>query len=646
MRPLALGRVGPLVTGAATGWVLVEAMSVPHLGWCAVPTLGLLMATLARAHAATWGSSGAVLAAVWYHAVPGAVGPEWGTAAALATFLWPCAGLGLLFFVAGFVSRGWPVRHRVFALCMVWPAATTIIEGVTWTPLMLAPSWAMTPSWLGITRILGTSGFDGLILTLAGALALILDRHFRPGLAVASLVLVVLTLGRYAPVPPAVGHLRVVGLQPNVATRDFERAVWSLYERRSIEQRLDAMTEAAVRQGADLVVWPEGGNELSNLGLPRRIRALNTLTASSATTLLIGSREVDTDGRISNTASTWTRRGVGQSVTKAHPVPFAEAKLQAGAPGVVQVGQSWAGVAICFDALFAHHFRALVSGGAEYVVVVSDDASLADPRMAVWHEAYARVRATAVARPLVFVSNAGPTTAADARGQGLAPPVPLNGRGTLTVDLPRVSGTVAAYYLTYPWAGLLLLAAALGGRRGRDRRWRFDLGPGLIAVVVIGLLTASGLCSDRNSAAPRDDLAPLFRQRGQRDCGAAALAFALTFLGDEVYEGQLTEQAPHQHPGGYSMAELVQLAHARGFTASGWVSSLDRLAHLGGGVAILHLSVGHFVTVLGLLDDTVILFDPALGRTVEVPRQELEPLYSGRALLLTPGARARPGPRK
>ena len=65
----------------------------------------------------------------------------------------------------------------------------------------------------------------------------------------------------------------------------------------------------------------------------------------------------------------------GDEFRKAHPVPLAEEALSA---GIAQVGDTpfgTLGVAICFDAVFGSHLRALTSRGAQAVLATSDDSS-------------------------------------------------------------------------------------------------------------------------------------------------------------------------------------------------------------------------------------------------------------------------------
>lgn len=639
----ASGIVKRAAVSVAVGWVLAWAFAHHAQPWVIVPAVAVVLATLTRATPLQWGEAGVLVGAGWFYLIPESVAGHWGGVPALVMYSWVCLALGLIFFFAGWVSRRWPLGRRAYALALIWPACSLAIEAGAMTPFLLAPAWAEHFQWLQCTRWVGAVGFDAFILLIAGALAAwATDGRKARHLSAATLVLTLLFCARYAPGPELGDAVTVAGLQPNVQPREFERATRSIFERRRIEKRLDAMTHAAIDGRPDLVVWPEGGNELANEQLPRRIRALQALSSSTTVAILTGSRAVGPRGQISNTAALWAQGRPTAIVHKANPVPFAEAKLTAGRPRSVSVGTARAGISICFDALFSGHAHSLVQAGAELLLVTSDDASLLSASLPVWHAAYARVRAIEVGRPLVFVSNAGPSFATQADGR-LVAAMPQNVRGTLHATVRRASG------LGSHWARRWLLAALLMGialsirgsaptPRASQRAWLVStLGP----CVLVAILGAVGVVRSQNAASsppPRDDISALFRQQEQQSCGAAALAFALTYLGAEVYEEAILAKTPRVDPNGYSMQELARIATDRGFMASGWAAHLADMKQLGGGVAIALLEVGHFVVVLSVTDTGVLLFDPALAQTVEVPVDVLDGLYSGRALFLVPQA--------
>ncbi len=638
---MILGGSGPLQRTAVSlgvGWVL--AWALPNAQpWMILPALALLLAMLVRATPLQWAESGFVVGAGWFYLVPQSVAGHWGTGPALVMYLWVCIALGLIFATAGWISRRWPTRRRPYALALVWPAASLAIEAGTMTPIVLAPAWVEHFQWLQCTRWVGAVGFDAGILLIAGALAACTtDARKARHLGIAAIVLTLLFCTRYAPGPVLGEAITVAGLQPNVQTREFERATRSIFERRRIEERLDAMTRAALSTAPDLVVWPEGGNELANEQLPRRLRALEALSSSTSAAILTASRAVGPRGEISNTAALWTGGRPTVVVHKANPVPFAEAKLTAGQPRTITLGTARIGISICFDAVFSAHARSLARAGADLLLVTSDDASLLHASLPIWHAAYARVRGIEVGRPVVFVSNAGPSFATQADGRRAAT-LPQNVRGTLHATVRRSKGQLGptSWLLATLLLGLALVLRGSAAPQPTQRHaWLVSTLRPLSVVVTLGGIAVVGSQRAAASPAPQDDLSALFHQQQQQSCGAAALAFALSYLGAEVYEEAILTATPRVDPAGYSMAELARIAADRGFLASGWAAQLADLRQLGGGVAIALLEVGHFVVVLSVSDSGALLFDPALGQTVQVPLIEFQGLYSGRALFVVP----------
>jgi len=132
-----------------------------------------------------------------------------------------------------------------------------------------------------------------------------------------------------------------------------------------------------------------------------------------------------------------------------------------------------------------------------------------------------------------------------------------------------------------------------------------------------------------------DALGPLFQQSRSKSCGAAALAFALTRLGDLVFEEQLLPA--FRGPDNASLLDLAEAAEARGFRARAVHSAhLDTLALGPGLVQILHLDFQHFVVAFQRTGPDVHLLDPAVGRILRVPIDQVERRWSGHALELSP----------
>ena len=158
-------------------------------------------------------------------------------------------------------------------------------------------------------------------------------------------------------------------------------------------------------------------------------------------------------------------------------------------------------------------------------------------------------------------------------------------------------------------------------RRGRSHRVR------LVRPIVAGFLLAAALTavavpavmpvlSRLSWAASRDPAAPsegvIVRQRGQSDCGAAALKMVLDYYGVGDASLEDLEAATRIGPDGTSLLALKHVAEQRGLTGQGLRLSVGHLKDVSM-PAIAHVHGDHFVVVRSATDD-VIVDDPSIGR--------------------------------
>lgn len=629
---VVVGRLARAVLPLVAGGLLCAAFPPDPRPEMAILGL-LLLVAITKGHCAVDGGAvGLLVGAAWYHGVLRALVPEWGLGVGAAIAGVCVASLAVIFVVAGAIATRLPSWARPWSLALTWPGASWALERTIHTPHQFASAFIERPELVRSLAWWGLPLWDGLLLALVGAVVV----AFHPGrrrwaLIVGGLAALGLSAGAFEDAPPPPEGPLIAGLQPGIPTARYELARWSLFARHQVEEVLDQATTQALAGGAEVVVWPEGGNELSNRGLARRRQKLLAATGSVAATVLVGSRELE-GGGIANAVSVWRHGRFHEQINKARPVPLAESQLLRGRPTVIEAAGAHLGIAICFEAIFGDHLAALRAQGAEIVVVTSDDASFGDAPLSAWHLALARVRALEVGRSLAFFSNAGPSGIYDARGHTLAD-LPLGATGVVSARIPKAPVAGAPASALGPVLSIFGMFA-VGWRRPRGRAsrsswaWSYGLAAAALFAWFISALPLLG------RGPPLDALSPLFRQTRQESCGPAALAFALTFLGDEVTEAELLNPSG---PDSTSLADLATRARARGFVAEGQLRSVEALEQLGGAVAIAHYHAGHFVVVLAVGAEQVWLFDPAYGQTLAVPRSDFEAVYSGRVLQLSPG---------
>ncbi|MET8044040.1 apolipoprotein N-acyltransferase [Micromonospora sp. NPDC005215] len=203
-----------------------------------------------------------------------------------------------------------------------------------------------------------------------------------------------------------------------------------------LNNHADATIELAARVAAgqerqpDLVVWPENSSDIDPLRNPAAGARISQAADTIRAPILVGAVLLGPGpGQVRNAGILW-RPGTGadlsQLYTKRHPVPFAEyvplrdiarmvskqvdlirADFVAGStPGVVRAGPAVLGDVICFEVAYDHVVRDTVTGGAQLLVVQTNNATfnVAEARQQM---AMVRLRAVEHGRPALMASTVG-----------------------------------------------------------------------------------------------------------------------------------------------------------------------------------------------------------------------------------------------
>jgi len=129
-------------------------------------------------------------------------------------------------------------------------------------------------------------------------------------------------------------------------------------------------------------------------------------------------------------------------------------------------------------------------------------------------------------------------------------------------------------------------------------------------------------------------------QRGLSDCGPACLASVAAYYGRAVSLAQIREYANTQKTG-TTISDLISAAEKLGFYAKGVKGPFESIKHLAKPL-IAHLkstkSANHFVTILIFTDWSIIMIDPAFGKTISMDHGEFKKRWTGVLLLLEPSS--------
>ena len=424
----------------------------------------------------------------------------------------------------------WPALAALEALFYgLGGLATALVVRLPWWPVWAATVWVGVESLRGSvpfggfpwgrlgfavvdTPVLPSVGFVGvagttfLVALVGTTLAWVVRRGWRSPLrAGAALGAVALLACAASAVPTGPGPTEdiaapvqvavVQGDVPGVGLDAFSerRAVLDNHVRATLglADRVDAGTSPR----PDLVVWPENSSDID----PFRDATVGADVAEAARAvgapLLMGAAVGDRveDGWF-NRAVLWGPDGEpGASYDKIHPVPFGEYVPLRGLlapyisaldqiptdmvpgerPGVVDVGRIRAGVVMCFEVAYDGLVRDLVDGGANVVVVPTNNATYTGTGQIEQQFAMSRVRAVETGRTVVVASTNGISGVIDADGTVLAraperETVVLEQAVVLHSSLTVASRLGAAVELVL--AGVALVSTAVAVLLGYRRR--------------------------------------------------------------------------------------------------------------------------------------------------------------------------------
>jgi ATP-binding cassette subfamily B protein len=134
------------------------------------------------------------------------------------------------------------------------------------------------------------------------------------------------------------------------------------------------------------------------------------------------------------------------------------------------------------------------------------------------------------------------------------------------------------------------------------------------------------------------------KQRDISDCGAACLASVCGYYGLHVAASRIRQIAGTDHKG-TSVLGMVEAAIKLGFDAKGIRATIDSL-ELSIVPAIVHVlidkRVNHYLVLERFSRNGVVMMDPADGRSKEISKDDLMNIWTGVAILMTPGESFRP----
>ncbi|MEU8183738.1 apolipoprotein N-acyltransferase [Micromonospora sp. NPDC049044] len=274
----------------------------------------------------------------------------------------------------------------------------------------------------------GPQGVDRPLGVTAG-------RRWAPVAVPAVLAVALSAVGLFVPVAAAGSGatVTVAIVQGNVPRLGLD---FNAQRQAVLDNHVDATLKLAARvaSGAerqpDLVVWPENSSDIDPLRNPTAGARISQAADTVRAPILVGAVLLGPGpGQVRNAGMLW-RPGTGadmdQLYAKRHPVPFAEyvplrdiarrvskqvdlirSDFVAGStPGVVRAGPAVLGDVICFEVAYDEVVRDTVTGGAQLLVVQTNNATFNEAE-ALQQLAMVRLRAVEHGRPALMASTVG-----------------------------------------------------------------------------------------------------------------------------------------------------------------------------------------------------------------------------------------------
>ena len=423
--------------------------------------------------------------------------------------------------------RGWQLWIPALWVATEYATASVPFGGFPWGRLAWAFAGAEPghyAAWFGIPGL-------SFLLALLGTLLFAAVRRRTPvSRRAASVVLVAVALAvAYAVPTPDTDSGRdvtVAMVQGNVpgSGMDF------LGEARTVTrnhlaatQELAAEVAAGRQPKPELVIWPENSTDIDPFKDDETRADIETAVAAVGVPVLVGAvLEGPGPNERQTTGVVWDpKTGPGQIYAKRHPVPFGEyipfreqllpyihRLEQVGrqtapgkVPGVVPIGGVTYGDVICFEIAYDDVVADVMNGGAQVLVVQTNNATYAGTGQPDQQFAITRLRAIETGRTVLVAST-----------NGISGVIHPDGR----IEHKSAQGVRDVYVATVPVRDGTTLATKLGGWP----QW---------------ILTALGLLAA---------VAALVRRRRQRSAGEPPAATRNTTGGDPDGSGSQGEREP------------------------------------------------------------------------------------------------------
>jgi apolipoprotein N-acyltransferase len=482
--------------------------------------------------------------------------------------------------------------------------------------------------------------------------------------------------------------ISVASIQPMISY-DIYYNLWRNQEDRIFTKKImEELTSKAAEMDVDVVVWPEGGNGFLNMRVSKLRDYWYAMAESKGVDLLISTNDIDEKGNKYNSIFSISNQGelLGR-YDKNILVPFEESHYTSGDKvSLLSMSKGLVGSVICYESIFPELARELTALGAQFLYVSTSDVSFLNSNIPLGHAQLSIFRAVENSRWVVHASNAGPSLFISPTGE-VKQSSDFYSREIVKGDIYLRNNitfyTAYGYLIIYLFSFfsfLLLVYFLFEDVRGFKKKRRSKVakssaltreltdddvvyqlkkfGNGVlkvclnltpvfvfvVSIVVFSIYRVSTLYKDDITvvdsvnafAGSKESLHKntsdiLFKQAQKNTCGPATLAYLLSYYGFETTEDEVLKHVNLTHDG-TTMLDMKNAVEHYGFSATGYKENYAALQKEALPV-IAYINNSHYVVMLKVMPDKVVLFDPAIGN-IAVSKPGFISIWNGYLLSL------------
>jgi len=398
-------------------------------------------------------------------------------------------------------GRWWPLAATCCWVAMEFLRSVVPFGGFPWGRLAFG---ILDTPLAGYARWLGVPALSGLVFGLACLLVLGWTQRSRLRLAAAAVgaavgIVLGATLLPSGLASPA-GEVTVAVIQgdvPGTGADGLGQQEEVLRNHAELTHTYADQVAAGALPAADLVLWPENASDIDPFDSPGAEETIDSAVRAVGVPTLIGTiLDGPRPGTAQNVSLVWDpASGAGDRYVKRHLVPFGEYipfrsvlaryisrldqiprdMLPGNEPGVLRAGPAVIGTMLCFDVAYDDIVRDVARGGAQLLVVQTNNATYLGTGQPEQQWAISRMRAVEAGKVLVVASTNGISGVVSADGDVVSRS--RSGQAQILVERVQLGDGVTLGLRVGGWleyaaslaAALLLVAALVRRRRDRTR---------------------------------------------------------------------------------------------------------------------------------------------------------------------------------